>query len=93
MTTTIIISADTVTCILTDAEHTREASRAAIDEIATRVEAELAARGLDHVEVEREYRTTGRHDDGADLHLILDAVLIDQSSSIRSALGLGTVAS
>ena len=100
-TKNVIIDSDTVTCILADAEHTRDASRAAIDEIATRVEAELCARELDGVTVERDYFTTGRRDDtdcdSGDLDSdkirsllcsILDAVLIDQVAHIRSALGL-----
>jgi len=79
-----------VTCILADAEHTREASRAAIDEIATRVEAELYARELDGVTVEREYRTPGRWDDtdkSRVLCSILDAVVIAQADDIRTVLG------
>ena len=85
---TIIIDPDTVTVVLTDAEHTREFSRAAIDEIANRVEAELELRGIEGVDVEREYRTTGRHDDSSVFHAVFDAVLIYQVDEIRAAIGL-----
>ena len=86
--TTIIIDPDTVTVVLTDTENSREISRAAIDEIAWRLESELDRLGIEGVEVEREYRTTGRHDDSSDFGTALAAVLIDQCDEIRTALGL-----
>jgi len=90
---TIIIDPDTVTMVLTDAEHTREISRAAIDEIASRVETELELRGIEGVDVEREYRSSGRLDDSSEHHAVLDAVLVGQCDEIRIELGLGEVAS
>lgn len=85
-TQTIIIDRDTVTTVLDAEEHTRDASRAAIDEIAARVEAELARRGIDGVEVEREYRATGRRSDSIEYHTIMEAVLIGQVDEIRAAV-------
>jgi len=87
-TQTIIIDPDTVTMVLTDAEHTLEISRAAIDEIASRVETELELRGIEGVDVVREYRTTGRFDDSSDFHTALEAVLVHQCDEIRIELGL-----
>ena len=91
----IIVDPDMAGTVLDATEHTRETRRSAIDEIASRLEDRLAAMGLEHIEVEREYRTTGRRDDSGDgvLSTILDEVLIEQVDDIRSALGLGTVAS
>ena len=83
---TITIDPDTVTMVLTDAEHTPHRSRAAIDEIATRVEAELQAQGIKGVEVEREYRTTGRRDDASDFHREIEAVVVGQVGEIRAAV-------
>jgi hypothetical protein len=81
---TMIVDADVVTMVLSDDEHTSERSRAAIDEIATRLEAELEARGLDGYTVEREYRVTGRC--GASPGEVWDAVLIGQVDAIRAVV-------
>ena len=58
MTYVAIVDPDMVTMVLDDAEHTRAASRAAIDAIARRVEADAAKRGVG-VDVRRVYATTG----------------------------------
>ncbi len=82
---TLIVDMDTVTMVLTDDEHTIDASRAAIDEIATRVEEELARLGVDGVEVEREYHATGRRST-YDAPEIWEAVCIGQVREIRAAV-------
>ncbi len=85
MAKTMIVDMDAATMVLADDEHTIAASRAAIDEIATRVEEELARLGVDGVEVEREYDATGRRST-YDAPEIWEAVCIGQVREIRAAV-------
>lgn len=88
-TATLIVDADVATMAFDgDDLIERDTFRKAIDEIATRVEAECERRGI-RATVEREYTTTGRGDEWRDVEpdpTIWDAVLIDGVDELRAAV-------
>lgn len=82
---TYTVDRDTVT-VAFDEDLTDDQIRAAIDEIADRVEAECERRGYD-AKVVREYRTTGGARSGTDVDpTVYDAVLIDGVDDLRAAV-------
>lgn len=84
--TTIIIDRDTCTMVLDSAELTAARTRPCVDEIADRIETALSEAGIEGVEVEREYRTTGRRSTAEGLETLIERVLVGDVDSIRAAI-------
>lgn len=86
--TTIIIDRDTCTMILDSAELTSDRVRPCVDAIARRIEARLEERGIEGVEVEREYRTTGRASEerADDVAALVEGVLVGEVDALRAEI-------
>jgi len=82
--TTLIIDRDTCSMILDASELTRERVRPCIDAIARRIEKALEEAGVEGVEVEREYATTGRHSTADIDPRLIERVLVGDVDAIRA---------
>jgi hypothetical protein len=92
--TTLVVDSDTVSVVLDDADlagrDRRATVRAAIDEIARRMETEIERRGLGgRYEIARRYDASGARStigDAESLAEVWDVVLIGQGNEIRAAV-------
>lgn len=83
--TIYVVDLDTLATAFEDGELDALDARRAVDEIAARVEAELAVRGLSGT-VERHYDSGARSDSGDADPTVFDAVLIERVDDLRAAV-------